>query len=272
MKNVLLFCLLFQIAVQAQPAEQSLRASAYMLANNQPYNPVFSGAAKRQKSYFDTLSASAQHYRDRSLFHLWQYDYEKAISWLEKTGDRYPKEQGMVGEVYLRYLKDYPQAIQHLNAYDALTPNFDDMISHNPVSYLRGLAYRGLENHPKAIEQFCIAIDSLSRKHGAEWVNYKHFVSRAISYIATGQADKALADLAQATKNFNRSALVAYHRGRALLQLGRITEARTAFQDASFFVKALRAQRAGDYQEDDFNPVYEEEIDEVINQLKTQTH
>lgn len=272
MRSTLFLCLLFQVTALAQPAEQILSASAYMLANNRPYEPAFSGATKRQKNYFDTLSSSAQHYRDQSFYYLWQYDYEKATSWLEKTGDSYPKEQGMIGEIYLRHIKDYPRAIRHLDAYDALTPHFDDMISHNPVSYLRGLAYRGLNSHLKAIEQFCITIDSLSRKHGAEWVNYKHFVSRAVSYIATGQPNKALADLDQATKNFSRSALVAYHRGRALLQLGRTVEARTAFQDASFFVKALRAQRAGDYQEDDFNPVYEEEIDEAINQLKTQTH
>ena len=114
---------------------------------------------------------------------------------------------------------------------------------------MRGLAYRGLGDHKKAIDQFCIAIDSLAIKHGAEWVNYKQFVSRAVSYIATQQPEKALLDLDKATKNFNRSALVQYYRGRALLLLNRPTEARTAFQDASFFVKALRAERTGDYQE-----------------------
>ncbi|AKD53587.1 tetratricopeptide repeat protein [Spirosoma radiotolerans] len=269
MKTALFLCLLLRMAAFAQPAEQFLKSSASMLAINRNPELVFFGATSRQKSHLDTLSASAQNYRSHSFYHLWRQNYEEATLWLEKTGNSYPKENGMIGEVYLRSLKDYPRALQHLDAYDALTPNFDDMISHNPVSYLRGLAYRGLNNHPKAIEQFCIAIDSLARKHGAEWVNYKHFVSRAVSYMAIGQADKALTDLAQATKNFNRSALVAYHKGRALLQLGRTAEARTAFQDASFFVKALRAERTGDYQEDDFNPIYEEEIDEAISQLKT---
>lgn len=268
MKPVFVLCLLLRMSAFGQPGEQYVKSAAFMLANNRRPEPALFGVTSRQKSHLDTLSASAQNYRARAFHHLWQYDYEEATLWLEKTGARYPKEQGMVGDVYLRSLKDYPRALQHLDVYDALTPNFDDMISHNPVSYLRGLAYRGLNNHPKAIEQFCIAIDSLARKHGAEWVNYRHFVSRAVSYMATGQPEKALVDLAQANKNFNRSALVAYHKGRALLQLGRTAEARIAFQDASFFVKALRAERTGDYQEDDFNPVYEEEIDEAINQLK----
>ena len=272
MKLVLALFFLLRVSAFAQTGEQFLKSSTSMLANNRRPEPVFLGTTSHQKGHFDTLSAFAQNYRARSFYHLWQYDYEKATLWLEKTGDSYPKENGMIGEVYLRSLKDYPRAIQHFDAYDALTPNFDDMISHNPVSYMKGLAYRGLTNHTKAIDQFCMAIDSLTRKHGAEWVNYKQFVSRAVSYIATGQADKALVDLAQAAKNFNRSALVTYQRGRALLQLGRTTEARTAFQDASFFVKALRAERAGDYQEDDFNPIYEEEIDEAISQLKNSNH
>ncbi|GAB3793402.1 hypothetical protein GCM10028819_04970 [Spirosoma humi] len=272
MKLILILCLLVSISVFAQPGEYYLKSSASTLAANRRPEPGFFGTESHQRGHFDTSVTSAQNYRARFFYHLWRYDYEKATLWLEKTGNAYPKEQGMVGEVYLRSLKDYPRAIQHFDAYDALTPNFDDMISHNPVSYMKGLAYRGLHNYPKAIDQFCMAIDSLTRKHGAEWVNYKHFVSRAVSYMAVGQADKALNDLAQAAKNFNRSALVAYQRGRAFLQLGRLTEARTAFQDASFFVKALRAERAGDYQEDDFNPIYEEEIDEAIHQLKNPPH
>ncbi len=242
-----------------------------MLATNRKAASMFYTNTKREKIRHDTSSATAQSYRSRAFTYLWQSNYEEAALWLEKTGDNYPKEHGIVGELYLSKLQDYPRALHHLDAYDALTPNFDDMISNNPVSYLRGLTYRSLGDHSKAIEQFCLGIDSLAIKHGAEWVNYKHFVSRAISYIATQQPEKALTDLDKATKNFSRSALVAYHRGRAFLQLNRTIEARTAFQDASFFFKALRAERTGDYQEDDFNPVYEDEIDEALANLKTQT-
>lgn len=96
----------------------------------------------------------------------------------------------------------------------------------------------------------------------------KHFVGWAVSCIATQQPEKALADLDSALVNFNRSALAQYHRGRALLQLNRPAEARTAFQDASFFYKELRAERASGAREDEFNPLYEEEIDAAIQKLK----
>ncbi len=268
MKYVLFLSLLLPIPVIAQDGERYLKSSASMLATNrQPQRfPFFSTG--RRTNQPDTLPASAQNYRYRAFSSLGQNDYEEATLWMEKTSDNYPKENGIIGEVYLSRLRDYPRALRHLDAYDALTPGFDDVISNNPVSYLRGLAYRGMGNHTKAIEQFCVGIDSLILKHGAEWVNYKHFVSRAVSYIATGQAEKALTDLGKAANNYSRSALVGYHKGRALLQLGRINEARTAFQDASFFYKALRAERTGDYQEDDYNPVYEEEIEEALSQLK----
>ena len=260
--------LLIPLSGWAQDGERFLQSFSSTLAANRTVPPQFFFRERRERIRLDTLSASAQNYRFRAFNYVWRGDYEQAMVWLEKTTALYPKEHGIVGELYLAQLRDYPRALAHFDAYDALTPNFDDIIGYNPVSYLRGLAYRSQGEHQKAIEQFSRAIDPLAEKHGAEWVNYKHFVSRAVSYIATSQPDKALADLEKAGKNFNRSALVYYHRGRALLQLNRMAEARTAFQDASFFFKALRAERTGDYQEDDFNPVYESEIDESVQSLK----
>lgn len=269
MKRLFFLYLLLPISGFAQDGERYLKDCASMLAANRKAQSMFFYSTKREKARLDTLSASSQNYRSRAFNYVWQRDYERAAVWLETTANQYPKEHGMVGEIYLSTLRDYPRALTHFGAYDALTPTFDDIVGYNPVSYMSGLAYRGLGDHKKAIEFFSKAIDSLAVKHGAEWVNYRHFVSRAVSYIATQQPEKALADLANSTKNFNRSALVQYHRGRALLLLNRTAEARMAFQDASFFVKALRAERTGDYQEDNFNPVYESEIDEALNSLKS---
>ncbi|MBD2699607.1 tetratricopeptide repeat protein [Spirosoma sp. BT702] len=269
MKRLFILLWLMPVLGFCQDGEQYLRSSASMLANNRSIQKRFYYAETREQKRLDTLSASGENYRYRALNYLWHQQYEQAEIWLEKTTTLYPREHGFVGEQYL-HLRDYPRALAHFDAYDALTPNFDDIVGYNPVSYMRGLVHRATGNHQKAIEQFSVGIDSLTKKHGTEWVNYKHFVSRAVSYIATQQAEKALIDLEKAAKNFNRSALIHYHRGRALLQLGQTAEARTAFQDASFFFKALRAERSADYQEDDYNPVYEPEIDEALANLKNQ--
>ncbi|GAB3707924.1 hypothetical protein GCM10027592_42520 [Spirosoma flavus] len=269
MKHLWVFWLLLPVSGLCQDAEQMLRSYASLLANNRTAQKRFFYDDSREQKRLDTLSASAENYRFRAMNYLWHQQYEQAEIWLEKTAMLYPREHGFVGEQYI-HLRDYQRALAHFDAYDALTPNFNDIVGYNPVSYMRGLVHRAMGNHQKAIEQFSVGIDSLAKKHGAEWVNYKHFVSRAVSYIATGQAEKALIDLDKATKNFNRSALAQFQRGRALLQLGRVDEARSAFQDASFFLKALRAERNGDYQEDDYNPVYELEIDEALTNLKNQ--
>ena len=268
MNRLWLFFLLPLSAFAQQDGERFLTHTASMLASNRSAQTRSFFADRRERVRLDTLSANAQNYRNRAFNYVWQHNYEQAALWLEKTGASYPKENGMVGELYLSTFHDYSRALAHFNVYDALTPTFDDIVGYSPVSYMRGLAYRGLGDHKKSIEQFSTAIDPLIVKHGAEWVNYRHFISRAVSYIATQQPEKALADLDKATKNFTRSALAQYHRGRALLLLNRTAEARTAFEDASFFFKALRAERHGDYQEDDFNPIYEPEIDEALSQLK----
>lgn len=268
--NILVLCLLAGLAL-AQDGGQSVRWTSIMLANNRQAMgiPFFMGGRRGMVvDKPETTETSVQQYRSQVFTCLTQKNYEEATVWMEKMTGSYPKEHGFIGENYLSRLHDYPRALSHLQAYDALTANFDDMIGNNPVSYLLGLAYRGLGNHSKALYHFSVGIDSLATKHGAEWVNYRHFVSRAVSYIATNQADKALSDLDKAAKNYPKSALVAYHKGIAYLQLNRLTEARTAFQDASFFYKALRAERTGDYQEDDTNPIYEEEIDEALSKLK----
>lgn len=270
MIRLALIGLLLPLSVLAQEGERLLNSCASMLAINRVKPARNYGYTQRERARMDADSgqATAENYRHRTMNYVRQHEYEEAALWLEKTATQFPSEEGFVGEIYLSRLHDYPRALHHLKAFDARTPTFDDMISNNPVSYLRGLVYRNLGNHSQALVEFTTAIDPLEAKHGSEWVNYRQFISRAISYVATGQADNALADLDKAAKNFQRSALVSYHRGRALQQLGRTAEARSAFQDASFFYKALRAQRSVDYQEDEFNLLYEQQIDEALARFK----
>ena len=269
MKPLYLLCLLVPATVTAQDGEQYLNLCAATLAKNREVPTYIFFATKREQARQDTVSASGPNYRFRALIYIRQADYEQAADWLEKTARLFPKEHGAIGEFYLSFLSDYPRALRHLDAYDALTPSFDDIMNHNPVSYLRGLTHRRMGDHAKALEQFSISIDPLESKHGAEWVNYRQYVSRAVSYIATQQPQKALADLEKAAKNFGRSALVQYHRGKALLQLGRASEARTAFQDASFFFKAQRVEQTGDGQEDQFNLLDESEIEDALAKTKS---
>ncbi|UHG91686.1 tetratricopeptide repeat protein [Spirosoma oryzicola] len=263
MKHFLLLLLFWPILASAQTSKTILTSYQHMLAINRTTQPTFLGSPRRGQS----APANPQNYRFQAMNYLWEGNYEQAVVALENVA-LLPKGQGFAGEMYLTQLHDYDRALCHLTAYDASTPTFDDMIGNNPVSYLLGLTYRSLGNHAEAISQFSRGIDSLAIKHGSKWVNYRHFVSRAVSYLAINQPQKALDDLEKASQNYSRSALAQYHRGQALKQLGRKEEARTAFQNASFLFKALRVERTANYQEDESNPLYEPEIDQALANLK----
>lgn len=197
----------------------------------------------------------------------WGRTYEDMLTLAPQLAAREPKQSGSLGFAFLNQWYDYPRAIQYFDMYDALTPNFEDVFANNPVSYLRGLAYQKMNSHERAIEQMSCGIDAIAVKHGSEWVNYRYFINRAVSYLALQQPEKALADLDKAIQNFNRSPMANYYRGQALRQLNRCAEAKLAFLDASFFLKALRVERRTE-QEDDYNPVCEEQIDAALAELK----
>ena len=251
----------------AQSGNDNLNRIAWDLSMNRHAGQFFMGlGSKRQLARFDTMAITGKTMSQQASYYLMQRDYEKGVALLEKSTELDPKQHFAAGRTYLRNLQDYPRALRHFDAYDALTPDFDDTDGISPVSYLKGLCYRNMGNHAEAVSQFSKGIDSLAAKHGSEWVNYKQYVSRAISYLALGQTDKALADLDSAMKNStSESPLAFYFRGKAYQQQGRTTEAKRAFQEAQFFWQANRVK--GISQPEDYNnPVTEEDIDGALKQ------
>jgi tetratricopeptide (TPR) repeat protein len=147
-----------------------------------------------------------------------------------------------------------------------LTPRFDDPIDDYSVGYLKGRALAGLGRWPEAIAAYDTAIDNRLQKHGADWVDYRYFVARAVARLAHQQPDKALADLDKALKNNPKSAMANYHRGCALLLLNRRTEAITAFRDARFFVRGEPFER--DYYYEQPDAAYPEDIEAALTEGK----
>lgn len=214
----------------------------------------------------DSLQMEARMNSEWSFHYIRQHDYEKGIQLLEKSTELDPKQHRDAARTYMMTFRDYPRALRHLEAFDALTPDFDDSDGISPISYHKGICYRGMGNHAEAVRQFSKGIDSLAKKHGSEWVNYKHYVTRAISYLVLNQPDKALDDLEAAQKNStSESPLALYYTGKAYLQQGRTSDAKRAFQDALFFWQANRVK--GITQPEDYiNPVTEQDIEEVLKQ------
>lgn len=267
--SILLLCLGLSIPARcvAQFGGDDLSQIAWTLSVNRHTGNFFMGlAGKRQVARFDTMAVTGRNIGQQAFYYLMRQEYEKGVALLEKSTELDPKQHRDAGRTYMMTFHDYPRALRHLNAFDALTPDFDDTDGMAPISYLKGLCYRNMGNHTEAVRQFSQGIDSLAAKHGSEWVNYKHYVSRAISYMAIDQSDKALADLDSAMKNStSESPLALYYKGNVYRRQGRTTDAKRAFEDARFFWQANRAK--GISQPEDYNnPVTEADIEEALKQ------
>ncbi|GAB3640436.1 tetratricopeptide repeat protein [Spirosoma arcticum] len=245
-----------------------------MLAENARYRtPVTWEGSQRLRTWqSDTINATTDSVEradwliSRALSPLKLGDYDLAFADYEAAAELSAKSRGEIGWRYLFLLRDYPRALMHLNAFDALTPNYDDPIDDYSVNYLKGRALAGLRRYEEAAAAYTIAIDNRQNRHGPEWVDYRYWVARSVTYLALNQPENALSDLNKALANNPKSAMALYHRGRALQQLKRIAEARDSFRNALFFVRSEPFER--DYYYEQPNGAYEGQIEELLNAIK----
>jgi tetratricopeptide (TPR) repeat protein len=273
MKAVLLSLLILPAVAFGQD-NQVFNWMAQTLANNARYTtPVpWEGSQRLQTLIAAEMSKTkdsvkkAESLEYKALSSLKHGNYDQAFTDYELATQLNPKSRGRVGWRYLFFLRDYTRGLAHLNAFDALTPTQDDPIDDYSVNYLKGRAYAGLKKYEPAIVSYTIAIDNRETRYGSDWVDYRYFVARAVSFLASNQSEKALIDLDKALKNHPKSAMAHYHRGRALQQLARITEARDAFQNALFFVHFEPFER--DYYYEQPDAAYDDQIEVAIDALK----
>lgn len=199
--------------------------------------------------------------------HSSKNELNQAVYYYQKAAQKDPTLQGMIGYTFLNVFHDPVTALRYFDIFDARTPNFDDISANDPISYRKGLAHAMLGNHAEAVRQFDKGIGGIEEKHGAEWVNYRFFVARAISHLALKQPDCALDDLAKALKNYDRSAIARFYQAEAYVQMGRVAEAKVAYDDAKFRMQYIRYQQ-GDYNEGLIYDLYEGQIDDAVKALK----
>lgn len=203
----------------------------------------------------------------RALGELKYGNYDRAFSDYETAVKLNPELAGEIGWRYLFLLRDYSRALIYLQAFDERTPNFDDPIDDYSVSYLKGRAYAGLGDHENALKVYTLTISQRAARLGVDWVDYRYLVARGVSYLSQKQAAEGLADFDMAIKNYPKSSMAHYHRGRALEQLGRLEEAKTAYRDARFFLLTTNAFER-DYYYEQPDAAYEEDIEEAIQRLR----
>jgi tetratricopeptide (TPR) repeat protein len=207
----------------------------------------------------------ADHTYWKALHYLEQRQYDKAMPLFEEACRLDPKKHGYTGWVYLDYLRDYPRALAHYDAYDALTPDFDDREGDHAVSYLRAQIFRFMGLPAAALPGYDKAIALTEDKHGPTWVNPRYYVARGQARLALGRAADALADFEKAIPNNPSSALSSYWKGRALQALGRTAEARMAYNDALLWLANSTVEQDEYYEVQD--SVYAQQVEAALGSL-----
>lgn len=195
----------------------------------------------------------------KGLHYLTQRAYNQAVPLLEKACILKPVYHGYVGWVYLQILRDYPRALAHYNAYDALTPDLDDREGDHAVSYLRAEIYRFMGRNVDALPGYDKAIALVEDKHGPTWVSYRYYLARGQARLALGLVADALADFEKAIPNSPSSAVSSYWKGKALQALNRPDEARMAYNDALLWLHNSTVEQNQYYEQQDV--FYEQQVE-----------
>ncbi len=261
----LLCLLLLSMAAQAQNESLLMEQLTSRLTETARYSRPW-GQVHYQNWLDSSIRAGGKDVADytfsQGISWLEQRDYARAVPLLEEACRQKPKHHGYVGWVYLNIIRDYPRALTHYEAYDALTPDLDDREGDHAVSYLRAEIYRFMGRPAEALPGYDKAIALIEDKHGPTWVSYRYYLARGQARLAFGMAGDALSDFEKAIPNNPSSAASSYWKGRALHRLNRPAEARMAYNDALLWLRNSTVEQDRYYEEQD--AVYEQQVETAL--------
>jgi tetratricopeptide (TPR) repeat protein len=190
-------------------------------------------------------------------------NYNIAIPALEKAYKINPLEVGgYYGWVLLYYYHDYEKALNILNTYDKLTPNFNDWPMGECIHYLKGLALMQLNNYEEAIKEFNISIADVSIKHGDDWVDEAVFINKAKCLSKLNKFEDALVTLKRVISYSNKSTEAYYFMGFSQMKLNKKEEACQNYNKAYELIKD--GYKSSDMYVELFHEIYEQEIEQSI--------
>lgn len=181
-------------------------------------------------------------------------DYHLAFPLLERAAEVDPKDAlYYYSWLLLYYYRDYPRAIQRLNEYDDFTPNEPDYAWGENVNYLKGIAYKQMEDYNSAIDEFSKAI-----RDDGKGVEFYAFVYRGIAYLKNNNTELAIKDFNQAIQEYTKCSAAYYWKGEALLKQENKTEALANFKIS------LELLKKGHFKSDPYMEVFDEPSEEQV--------
>lgn len=177
-------------------------------------------------------SVTGEHYQELSVQNTKNGNHMQAIAALEKAVALDPQVYGYYGWVLLYYYHDYNKALECLEKYDALTPNFSDAPAGEDIHFQKGQCYMQLGLLEKAMAEFDTYIGETARSHGEDWVDPYTFVYKGRCLDRLNRHEEALVCYDKAIRYYKYNTEAHYYKALSLLRLKRENEAKEHLQKA----------------------------------------
>lgn len=177
-------------------------------------------------------SVTGEQYQELSVQNTKNGNHVQAIAALEKAVALDPQIYGYYGWVLLYYYHEYNRALECLEKYDALTPNFSDAPAGEDIHHQKGQCYMQLGLLEKALEEFDTYIGETTRSHGEDWVDPYTFVYKGRCLDRLNRYEEALVCYDKGIRCYKYNTEAHYYKALSLLRLKRENEAREHLRKA----------------------------------------
>lgn len=212
---------------------------------------------KYAMSHMDSIDA--QTYHSLSVQNTKNGNYDLAMKALNKSYAMDSSEVGAyLGWVLLYYYRDYERALEVLEEYDALTPDFSDAPMGEDIHYLKGLAHMQMRNWIQAKDEFERYINESSETFGEKYVDVYAFVQLGRCYARLEEWNQAIRLYKQAIRNYKECSEAYYYMGLAQIELGESDKACYNLNTADSLIQ--NGYKSSDTYIEYFHEIYPQQI------------
>lgn len=165
-------------------------------------------------------------YLKRGFAHEANKYYEKAAEWD-------PEEWlGYKAYCWLYFYRDYETALEEIDSFDELTPDFVDYPQSTSVNYMRGICYLHLGKYEDAVSYLTQHLEMEIKDVGHEYVDAVSYVLLGASYNKLGQYENADSIYNLGLAHNENTAELHYYKAENLIAMKKLNEADVAITQA----------------------------------------
>jgi tetratricopeptide (TPR) repeat protein len=195
-------------------------------------------------------------------------NYHLAMPLLDEAYSKNPKEIGRYyGWLLLFYYREYNQALQVLEKYDAQTPNFADAPMGMDINYLKGLCHMNMDNATGALSEFDFYINRLTEKNQAGFIDVYAWVQKGRCHTGLGEFNLAHKCFKTALDQYENCSEAFYFQGLTYLEENKIENSITSLERALELIS--KGHKSSDTYVELFHEIYPSQIREKLNAVRS---